>query len=1003
MSETGPTQRGLYEGLDHVIVPDDLLETYKTSFGKFVGDTRLAELTTVNPEGAVIWSEQVIDKAWDLSGRLARHQESLESTQRRRLYSSEHVDLMNEALQLHGFDSAMAVGVSAVIGNRAMRGVRLSPTEKETLRSLPIGSWSAFTDIIEYTLAAYNEGFEELAQGKLSGVVSETYLSTLADAYTVVGNNFKRPARINLPSAIDTMKKFKLRVLIEGHADFAAQRTDIENDPYLKLGKSFLVKNTQIGKNTQEGALVPLNISTLVDVRGTNFQETLANAQNIYRDLLDGVNEKQRDIRHAGGLRRGGVATAFAASTSILFAQQAAAVPAQPNVVPYLSDTTISVMTVSTPSYEVGTAPTDIAQFAKVMPISVTPAEANKSAQAEVQEADLVSAKPVKVEQIDTSDPLQVATLAAAEGLSSEGIAAVIESSTPATQDTKTEQKPGTAPGVGNDDLRKAMLGNASGLAKWLEGPRGENLSVDVKGQVDIYAQYIESAADDPSILNALLIHKQDFLDGKVLAGQSEVVKALIPTGMEFFTNKKFKGNKLTDDQVQLLAGLWANARASMLTSDEREAILVKAKEAYDNETPNDVGFGENAPSKPGEVKISGKDLESKALKILAESGKSWENRAYALARFMKELDLTRNQASGIIGNYVIEAAGEELDPAIEQIGGGPGRSWGQWGNNEDPELDRFGFFQNADGSFKHGTLRWFADKEGIRWDTREAAAGFTIWELKNTEKAALEALRGTKTVEDAADAIMNKFERPAERNVGPRAAAAVRTLRGFENVIDRLTAEAKKSAEKPKDSAENGKYAQLWPGLNDETKQAIIHVLENTKNKDSQLKDYRTQPQIERFEKAKEKNGELSNDVLRQVDGNPNHKLYIEAAEAFKAMNEEYEQYTNGKDSLTLMDGNGAAYRTRESQQKIYDEIKAKNGGVPPPRARVARPGTSRHGWALAFDLANVEYGSKKSNWMLANAWRFGFLHGWEHDPSNSEGYPEPWHFNSWHLGEVN
>ena len=63
--------------------------------------------------------------------------------------------------------------------------------------------------------------------------------------------------------------------------------------------------------------------------------------------------------------------------------------------------------------------------------------------------------------------------------------------------------------------------------------------------------------------------------------------------------------------------------------------------------------------------------------------------------------------------------------------------------------------------------------------------------------------------------------------------------------------------------------------------------------------------------------------------DDNKNHKLYIEAAKAFKAMNEEYEQYTNGKDSLTLMAGNGAAYRTRESQQKIYDEIKAKNGGV--------------------------------------------------------------------------
>jgi hypothetical protein len=58
------------------------------------------------------------------------------------------------------------------------------------------------------------------------------------------------------------------------------------------------------------------------------------------------------------------------------------------------------------------------------------------------------------------------------------------------------------------------------------------------------------------------------------------------------------------------------------------------------------------------------------------------------------------------------------------------------------------------------------------------------------------------------------------------------------------------------------------------------------------------------------------------------------------------------------------------------------------------AVPGTSRHGWGLAVDLACgvAQFGSPAYNWMRANARRFHFVHPSWAEPSGS--MPEAWHW---------
>ena len=122
-----------------------------------------------------------------------------------------------------------------------------------------------------------------------------------------------------------------------------------------------------------------------------------------------------------------------------------------------------------------------------------------------------------------------------------------------------------------------------------------------------------------------------------------------------------------------------------------------------------------------------------------------------------------------------------------------------------------------------------------------------------------------------------------------------------------------------------------------------------------------------------------MANYIIRQgVKVAPGTYLaYTKLREAFKK--------ATGYDLLIT-----SGYRTYAEQKSLYDRWKAGTFHAP----SVARPGTSRHENGRALDLRDsgsspgvTVAGNKRSNWMRANAARYGF---------NPNGYSfnEPWHF---------
>jgi len=105
----------------------------------------------------------------------------------------------------------------------------------------------------------------------------------------------------------------------------------------------------------------------------------------------------------------------------------------------------------------------------------------------------------------------------------------------------------------------------------------------------------------------------------------------------------------------------------------------------------------------------------------------------------------SREKAVGIYSNVMGESAG---DPNAKENGGaGPGRGLAQW---TDPARKRK--FKEIMG----------VDVEG---SSRKQQLDFINWELRNTHRAAGEALARSKSYNEATDAVLDKYEIPDEKN----------------------------------------------------------------------------------------------------------------------------------------------------------------------------------------------------------------------------------------------
>lgn len=97
------------------------------------------------------------------------------------------------------------------------------------------------------------------------------------------------------------------------------------------------------------------------------------------------------------------------------------------------------------------------------------------------------------------------------------------------------------------------------------------------------------------------------------------------------------------------------------------------------------------------------------------------------------------------------------------------------------------------------------------------------------------------------------------------------------------------------------------------------------------------------------------------------------------------------------------SAYRSYESQTRVYDDDVARNG-QDYADTDTARPGHSEHQTGYAVDISAVPANcsldacfadTAQGRWLAANAWRFGFLLRYPADKVDVTGFAfEPWHF---------
>lgn len=122
--------------------------------------------------------------------------------------------------------------------------------------------------------------------------------------------------------------------------------------------------------------------------------------------------------------------------------------------------------------------------------------------------------------------------------------------------------------------------------------------------------------------------------------------------------------------------------------------------------------------------------------------------------------DFTPEQTAGILGNLIHESGGADLDPNVNQQGGGPGRGIAQWTVNE----------RWAD------LIKWAAPRNprdlGVQLE-------YIWYEMNNVPPftKTMPALKATSTVEAAVLAFEKEFERAGKPQLGSRLDYANLTL----------------------------------------------------------------------------------------------------------------------------------------------------------------------------------------------------------------------------------
>lgn len=97
------------------------------------------------------------------------------------------------------------------------------------------------------------------------------------------------------------------------------------------------------------------------------------------------------------------------------------------------------------------------------------------------------------------------------------------------------------------------------------------------------------------------------------------------------------------------------------------------------------------------------------------------------------------------------------------------------------------------------------------------------------------------------------------------------------------------------------------------------------------------------------------------------------------------------------------SAYRSYARQSYLFASA-VERDGLEQASSLVARPGHSQHQLGTAIDFGSIDLGygeTREGQWVLANAWRFGFSLSYPQGLEDVTGYRyEPWHFR--YLGRA-
>lgn len=186
-------------------------------------------------------------------------------------------------------------------------------------------------------------------------------------------------------------------------------------------------------------------------------------------------------------------------------------------------------------------------------------------------------------------------------------------------------------------------------------------------------------------------------------------------------------------------------------------------------------------------VTVSRQDIEEEHKKAGKLQPGSFEQQSpIIMNRLMKDLNITKEQAAGIIGNLAHESTG--LQAGIQEknpIRGRGGLGWAQWTGVRREAFERY------------------LEQNGLKATDPEANYQFLLKELNSTHRKSLEVLRKTTSVEEATIAFERSYEKAGVKHdasrlkYASRAAATFNPEAGSGNNAEPLTEEKASEIEK--------------------------------------------------------------------------------------------------------------------------------------------------------------------------------------------------------------